>query len=93
MSLTRSWPAAFMRAGQRKMLAGVEAIMVLERRRQTDRAIEEGYRRIPPTTGDHDAAIASASRCHYRGTLVSGASSRGSVVGRDRELGRRPFWS
>jgi Arc/MetJ-type ribon-helix-helix transcriptional regulator len=39
--------------------AGVEAIMVLERRRQTDRAIVEGYRRIPPTTGDHDAAIAS----------------------------------
>jgi Arc/MetJ-type ribon-helix-helix transcriptional regulator len=39
--------------------AGVEAIMLLERRRQTDRAIVEGYRRIPPTTAEHDAAIAS----------------------------------
>jgi Arc/MetJ-type ribon-helix-helix transcriptional regulator len=39
--------------------AGVEAIMVLERRQQTDRAILAGYRRIPPTTGEHDAAIAS----------------------------------
>lgn len=39
--------------------AGVEAIMVLERRQQTDRAIVEGYRRTPPTTADHAAAIAS----------------------------------
>jgi Arc/MetJ-type ribon-helix-helix transcriptional regulator len=39
--------------------AGVEAIMVLERRQQTDRAIVEGYRRSPPTAAEHDAAIAS----------------------------------
>jgi Arc/MetJ-type ribon-helix-helix transcriptional regulator len=39
--------------------AGVEAIMVLERRQHTDRAIVEGYRRTPPTTAEHDTAIAS----------------------------------
>jgi Arc/MetJ-type ribon-helix-helix transcriptional regulator len=39
--------------------AGVEAITLLERRQQTDRAIVEGYRRISPTPAEHDAAIAS----------------------------------
>jgi hypothetical protein len=39
--------------------AGVEAIIVLKRRQQTDRAIVEGYRRTPPTTVEHDTAIAS----------------------------------
>jgi Arc/MetJ-type ribon-helix-helix transcriptional regulator len=39
--------------------AGVEAIMVLERRQKIDRAIVEGYRRIPPTTAEHHAAVAS----------------------------------
>lgn len=39
--------------------AGVQAITALERRRQTDRAIVDGYRRIPPTAAEHDAAIAS----------------------------------
>ncbi len=39
--------------------AGVEAITTLERRRETDRAIVAGYRRTPPTSAEHDAAIAS----------------------------------
>lgn len=39
--------------------AGVQAITALERRRQTDRAIVDGYRRIPPTAAENDAAIAS----------------------------------
>ncbi|MHB8295543.1 MAG: hypothetical protein ACYDH5_13155 [Acidimicrobiales bacterium] len=39
--------------------AGVEAITALERRQQTDRAIVAGYRRTPPTSAEHDAAIAS----------------------------------
>lgn len=39
--------------------AGVEAIMVLERRLQTDLAIVEGYCRTPPTTAEHVASIAS----------------------------------
>jgi Arc/MetJ-type ribon-helix-helix transcriptional regulator len=39
--------------------AGVEAITVLERRQQTDRAIIAGYRRTPPTPAEHDAATAS----------------------------------
>jgi len=39
--------------------AGVEAILALERRQQTNRAIVDGYRRIPPTAAEHDAAIAS----------------------------------
>ncbi|HEX3947520.1 MAG TPA: hypothetical protein VHW47_07430 [Acidimicrobiales bacterium] len=39
--------------------AGVEAITALEQRRQVDRAIIAGYQRIPPTTGGHDAAVAS----------------------------------
>jgi Arc/MetJ-type ribon-helix-helix transcriptional regulator len=39
--------------------AGVEAIMALERRRQTDQAIVNGYRRTPPATAEDEAAIAS----------------------------------
>ncbi|MGH9104107.1 MAG: ribbon-helix-helix domain-containing protein [Acidimicrobiales bacterium] len=39
--------------------AGIEALTALERRRQTDRAIVAGYRRVPPTGGEHDAALAS----------------------------------
>jgi Arc/MetJ-type ribon-helix-helix transcriptional regulator len=39
--------------------AGVEAITALERRRQTDQAIIDGYRRTPPTPADEGAAIAS----------------------------------
>lgn len=39
--------------------AGVEAITALARRQQTDRAIVAGYRRTPPTSAEHDAAIAS----------------------------------
>ena len=39
--------------------AGVEALMVLKRSQQTDRAIVEGYRRTPPTTVEHDSAVKS----------------------------------
>ncbi len=39
--------------------AGVEAIMELDRRRQTDEAVVDGYRRIPPTKLEDRAAIAS----------------------------------
>ena len=39
--------------------AGIEAVMELERRRQTDRALVEGYRRVPPTAAEHEAAMAS----------------------------------
>ncbi len=39
--------------------AGVEAITVLEHRRQIDRAIVAGYQRTPPTAIEHDAALAS----------------------------------
>jgi Arc/MetJ-type ribon-helix-helix transcriptional regulator len=39
--------------------ASVEALMVLKRRQQTDRSIVEGYRRTPPTTDEHDSAVAS----------------------------------
>jgi Arc/MetJ-type ribon-helix-helix transcriptional regulator len=39
--------------------AGIEAVAELERRRQTDRAVVEGYRRTPPTKVEHAAAIAS----------------------------------
>jgi Arc/MetJ-type ribon-helix-helix transcriptional regulator len=39
--------------------AGVEAITALERRQRTDRAIVDGYRRMPLTAAEHDAAIAS----------------------------------
>ena len=39
--------------------AGIETLMELERRRRTDRAVVEGYRRVPPTTAEREAAIAS----------------------------------
>lgn len=39
--------------------AGVEAITALERRRETDRAVVAGYKRVPPTASETDAAIAS----------------------------------
>lgn len=39
--------------------AGVEAITELQRRRATDRAIVDGYRRVPPSVPEVDAAVAS----------------------------------
>jgi Arc/MetJ-type ribon-helix-helix transcriptional regulator len=39
--------------------AGIEAVMELERRRKTDAVVVEGYRRIPATAAEKDAAIAS----------------------------------
>jgi len=39
--------------------AGVEAIAELERRRTTDRAIVDGYRRVPPEVSEIDASVAS----------------------------------
>jgi Arc/MetJ-type ribon-helix-helix transcriptional regulator len=39
--------------------AGIEAVTELARRRLTDRAIVDGYRRSPPTKAERDAAIAS----------------------------------
>jgi len=39
--------------------AGVEAIIELERRRGIDRAVIDGYRRIPPTQAEQDSAMAS----------------------------------
>ena len=39
--------------------AGVEAIIELERRHGIDRAVIDGYRRIPPTQAERDSALAS----------------------------------
>ena len=39
--------------------AGIEAIMKLERQRQTDRAIVDGYTHQPPTKSEGHAALAS----------------------------------
>jgi Arc/MetJ-type ribon-helix-helix transcriptional regulator len=39
--------------------AGVEAIMELERRRQVDREVIEGYRRMPLKKVEREAGIAS----------------------------------
>jgi Arc/MetJ-type ribon-helix-helix transcriptional regulator len=39
--------------------AGVEAITELEHRRSIDRAVVEGYRRVPPDAADVEAAVAS----------------------------------
>ncbi|MEO6120674.1 MAG: ribbon-helix-helix domain-containing protein [Acidimicrobiales bacterium] len=39
--------------------AGVEAVVELDRRLLTDRAIVDGYRRRPPTDAERDAATAS----------------------------------
>jgi Arc/MetJ-type ribon-helix-helix transcriptional regulator len=39
--------------------AGIAVLSELDRRRQADRAIVEGYRRTPPTDAETAAAIAS----------------------------------
>lgn len=39
--------------------AGIEAVTELDRRRLTDIAVAEGYRRTPPTKAERAAAIAS----------------------------------
>jgi Arc/MetJ-type ribon-helix-helix transcriptional regulator len=39
--------------------AGIEAIAEIDRRRHVDRAIVEGYQRLPPTDAERQAAIAS----------------------------------
>jgi len=39
--------------------AGIEAVLELDRRRLTDDAVVDGYRRIPPTEVERQAAIAS----------------------------------
>ena len=39
--------------------AGIEAISELERRRATDAALIDGYRRMPPTEAEDRAAMAS----------------------------------
>ena len=39
--------------------AGIEAVVELDRRRRTDLAVVEGYRRVPPTGTERQAAVAS----------------------------------
>ena len=39
--------------------AGIEAVLELDRRRLTDRAIVDGYRRDPHTEAEREAAISS----------------------------------
>jgi Arc/MetJ-type ribon-helix-helix transcriptional regulator len=39
--------------------AGLEAVAESERRRQIDRAVIAGYRRIPAGDADHQSAVAS----------------------------------
>lgn len=39
--------------------AGIDALLELERRRRDDRAIVEGYQRVPPTDAEGAAAVAS----------------------------------
>lgn len=39
--------------------AGLEAVADSERRRQIDRVVIEGYRRIPASDTEHQAAVAS----------------------------------
>lgn len=39
--------------------AGIEAVVERDRRRRDDRAIVEGYQRLPPTGAEQAAAIAS----------------------------------
>jgi Arc/MetJ-type ribon-helix-helix transcriptional regulator len=39
--------------------AGIEAIAEIDRRHRIDRDIVEGYRRVPPTEAEREAAIAS----------------------------------
>lgn len=42
--------------------AGVSAIAQIERRREVDRSIIEGYRRMPPTPVEEAAALESLRR-------------------------------
>lgn len=39
--------------------AGIEALLELDRRREDDRSIVEGYRRIPPSETETATAVAS----------------------------------
>ena len=39
--------------------AGIRAVLELDRRGLTDRAIADGYRRLPPTEAERHAAVAS----------------------------------
>ena len=39
--------------------AGLEAISEIERQRELDRTTVDGYRLVPPTTAESDAALAS----------------------------------
>ena len=39
--------------------AGIEAVTRLERQRQTDRIVVDGYTRHPPTESEEQAALAS----------------------------------
>jgi Arc/MetJ-type ribon-helix-helix transcriptional regulator len=39
--------------------AGIDALVELDRRRRDDRSIVDGYQRIPPTSAETAAAIAS----------------------------------
>jgi Arc/MetJ-type ribon-helix-helix transcriptional regulator len=39
--------------------AGIEVIIAADRRRAVDRAVVEGYRRMPPTPAEEVAALAS----------------------------------
>jgi Arc/MetJ-type ribon-helix-helix transcriptional regulator len=39
--------------------AGIEAVLELDRRRLTDQAIVNGYRRVAPTEAERQAAISS----------------------------------
>lgn len=39
--------------------AGIEAVLELDRRRLTDQAIVDGYRRVAPTEAERQAAISS----------------------------------
>jgi len=39
--------------------AGIETVLELDRRRQDDRSIVEGYQRMPPTDAEKAAGIAS----------------------------------
>lgn len=41
------------------VLAGIEAVLEPHRRRLSDRAIVDGYRRVAPTAVERDAAISS----------------------------------
>ena len=41
--------------------AGIEAIVRLERQRRIDRAIVDGYTRLPPSEGEDRAALISLS--------------------------------